>query len=342
MELDYSHISLESSNDEERQDVPSRENINPWMTRQTAETRNPNIQLHLEIIDFYNYIKPKDKDNKYRYDIYLKLKNIVEGEIPDSKLLLFGSYITQLYLPNSDIDLVLCQSEISSAKLLKKTSKIMQRETSVFTNVEVISNATVSIIKFTEKESGFDFDITFNEESGFATVEEVKAALDIHYELKYLILLLKLILRQRKLNNTYTGGIGSFLLFCMLLAFVRHYKSGLVQRHGVQVLESLTLGDFLLNFLKFYGKEFNYNQEEIFLTGGNTVRNKKSDSFNFSLWSPQDKDQNIGNKCYKFKEIFNVFRNRYHFLVNRPTEAGESILVHLINPSFRDFNIYLK
>lgn len=45
--------------------------------------------------------------------------------------------------------------------------------------------------------------------------------------MRYLIMVLKAILKLRDLNETYKGGIGSFLLFCMILTFLREYRKDL-------------------------------------------------------------------------------------------------------------------
>lgn len=44
-------------------------------------------------------------------------------------------------------------------------------------------------------------------------------------ELKYLYMVLKVFLYQRNLHETFKGGIGSFLLFAMILAFLRDFKA---------------------------------------------------------------------------------------------------------------------
>ena len=63
-------------------------------------------------------------------------------------------------------------------------------------------------------------------------------------EFKYLVFVFKCFLRIRGLGETYTGGIGSFLLFCMILFYLQE-----VQREK----KYLTLGEHILNFMKYYG-----------------------------------------------------------------------------------------
>ena len=55
-------------------------------------------------------------------------------------------------------------------------------------------------------------------------ITELNKAFEVYPEIKYLIMVMKCILKQRDLSETYTGGIGSFLLFCMILAFLRELR----------------------------------------------------------------------------------------------------------------------
>lgn len=70
----------------------------------------------------------------------------------------------------------------------------------------------------------YDFDIAFNQIDGVTHLKEVSKLLKQFPESKYIIMVLKVVLKQRKLNETYSGGIGSFLLFCMVLAYIRHKR----------------------------------------------------------------------------------------------------------------------
>lgn len=78
----------------------------PWMSRETAKIRNPNVRLHNEIIELTNYLMPKENDFKRRQLSINHLVRIIKVEMPNVEIKPFGSYSTKLYLPNADIDLV--------------------------------------------------------------------------------------------------------------------------------------------------------------------------------------------------------------------------------------------
>lgn len=316
--------------------------VRPWLSDSTSTICNPNVRLHNEIIEFYDYIRPKNSEHKKRTEIYTLIKNLLEEEIPGSTLLAFGSFCTKLYLPNSDVDLVLIHKEIDKDRLLNKVKKVLKKNTELFEHLEILQNAKVPIIKFTHAPSAVDFDITFNELSGVRNAEEVKNAIQIHPEIKYLLMIMKLFLRQRKMNNTFTGGIGSFLLFCIILAFIRQYKKDVYFKdRDYKALENLSLSEFLMKFLHFYGT-FEPTRKEIHMSDGGSIKKKNEQSLGFNLYSPIEPDRNIGGQAFRIREIFGAFRNRYNTITNKAYDKPGSVLCDLINPSGLDFSIYMS
>ena len=77
-----------------------------------------------------------------------------------------------------------------------------------------------------------------------------------------LIYLLKFFLRQKGLNETYTGGISSFLLLNLL------YNYLLYECKKDNSNELSTLGHILCGFLQFYAFEFNYETVGISIRHG--------------------------------------------------------------------------
>lgn len=96
-----------------------------------------------------------------------------------------------------------------------------------FEGINLIANAKVPIIKFIEISTQFHFDLSFNKMDGLKQITELQKAFDLYPEMKYMIVIIKCILRQRDLHETYSGGIGSFLLFQMVLAYLREVRRDL-------------------------------------------------------------------------------------------------------------------
>jgi non-canonical poly(A) RNA polymerase PAPD5/7 len=96
--------------------------------------------------------------------------------------------------------------------------------------------------------------------------------------LKPLLMVLKVFLTQRKLNDTYSGGIGSFVLCSMIVGFLqqRLRNDKLIRK------VSWNLGSLLVDFFQYYGNEFNYIHTGISLTeGGNLFSKRKRSTSNW-------------------------------------------------------------
>lgn len=65
------------------------------------------VGLHQEINDFFEYIRPTEEEAKMRAYVVDQLKDYVSQMEGSMELQIFGSYATDLYLPTSDIDVVL-------------------------------------------------------------------------------------------------------------------------------------------------------------------------------------------------------------------------------------------
>lgn len=183
--------------------------------------------------------------------------------------------------------------------------------------------------------------MSFNKLDGLYQVNEVLKSFKIYPEIRHLIFLIKIFLRQRDLNNTYMGGVGSFLLFCMILAFLRDYKRKIIENRGAEELKTVLLSEYLLKFIEFYGINFNSAREQIVMAGNGKIVNKLNRDPNFSLLSPQYDSHDIGSAAFRIRDVFSCFKNRFHFMTNFNFASGESILKYLINPSKKDFSIYL-
>lgn len=313
----------------------------PWLSDETSEIKNPNTRLHNEIIEFYDYIRPSKEDHKKRVQICQTLKDILEGAIKDAYLIPFGSFATQLYLPTSDIDLGLISEVDDEIELIRKTREVLGRHEDRFENIQCVLKAKVRLIKFIDTKTKIELDMSFNQVNGLQNINEVDKALKIHPEIKYLVMVMKMFLKQRRMHETFTGGIGSFLLFCMILAFVRWHKKDMEERYNdIYSVNEIALGDILLRFLRFYGS-FKINDDAIHMIDGGSIRKKESTDLEFQLFSPFEPERNIGGQSFKIKEIFAVFRNRCQILQNRAYSTRGSILKDLLNPQEQDFNEFL-
>jgi non-canonical poly(A) RNA polymerase PAPD5/7 len=119
-------------------------------------------------------------------------------------------------------------------------------------SIEPLKFTKVPLIKLQEKHSLINVDISFNRTNGIYCVKLVKFLMKKYPELKPLIFILKAFLKSRELNETYHGGVGSFLLTMLVTSYLqRMYKRG-----GT---DKMDLGYHLVEFFKLYGHDFNYD-----------------------------------------------------------------------------------
>lgn len=64
IEVSIDHISFEESEEKslDNQRVNEKKAA-PWLQASTIKIANPNVKLHIEIIDFYEFIKPSNADH---------------------------------------------------------------------------------------------------------------------------------------------------------------------------------------------------------------------------------------------------------------------------------------
>ena len=130
---------------------------------------------------------------------------------------MFGSCATELNLPRSDIDLLCYHPSVKETTLINRlTSDIIR--SGICSTIEPIKSAKCPIIKLTDKETGINVDISFNRENGIHCVKLVKQLMKKYPELRALLLILKCFLKSRQLNETYHGGVSSFLLTILVVS----------------------------------------------------------------------------------------------------------------------------
>ena len=128
-------------------------------------------------------------------------------------------------------------------------------------------------------------------------------------------MLLKYFLKQRGLNSTYTGGIGSFLLFCMVVSAVQQHPA---HRNERQHYGRYTLAHYLLHFLQLYGETFRYSEVGISIRGDGSYFQKRGLDWDRadSLYveCPQNANTDLGRGAYKIEYTRKAFLHAYRLL----------------------------
>lgn len=309
----------------------------PWKVRNYSEGI---IGLHEEITDFYRYISPRPEEEKMRQEVVDRIKVVIHDLWPSAEVQVFGSFSTGLYLPTSDIDLVVF-GKWETLPLWTLEEALRKRNVADENSIKVLDKATVPIIKLTDSFTEVKVDISFNVKSGVKAACLIKDFKEKYPVLPYLVLVLKQFLLQRDLNEVFTGGIGSYSLFLMAVSFLQlHYREDVCS-------PSINIGVLLIEFFELYGRNFNYLKTGIRIKDGgcyvakDEVQKNMMDGYRPSMLyieDPLQPDNDVGRSSYGAMQVKQAFDYAYVVLSHAvspiakyyPNNETESILGRII------------
>ncbi|XP_053253517.1 terminal nucleotidyltransferase 4A isoform X2 [Podarcis raffonei] len=297
----------------------------PWKSRQRY---SPGIQgLHEEIIDFYAFMSPRPEEEVMRREVVKRIKMVIKDLWPTADVQIFGSFSTGLYLPTSDIDLVVFGKwESPPLQLLEQA--LRKHNVAEPYSIKVLDKATVPIIKLTDQETEVKVDISFNMETGVKAAQLIQDYMKKYSLLPYLILVLKQFLLQRDLNEVFTGGISSYSLILMAVSFLQLHP-----RIDARRLEE-NLGMLLIEFFELYGRNFNYLKTGIRIKNGGAYIAKEeimkamTNGYRPSMLCIEDPllpGNDVGRSCYGAMQVKQVFDYAY------------IVLSHAVSPLARSY-----
>ncbi|CAO3700811.1 unnamed protein product [Rhizopus stolonifer] len=206
--------------------------------------------LRKDFNDFWVYITPRGAEAKLRRKIKEKYERIIQKVWPNATVSIFGSYVTGLYLPDSDMDMNISFS--GRTPHIRDIASQLEREGLSY-KTRVIGSATVPVIKLVDKKCGMKVDIVVNQSNGMYSAEIVNGYLREYPTARPLTRIIKYYLSQCDLNEVFTGGIGGYAIFALVVSFL--------QRHPLvasgQIDPKKNLPTLLLDFLALYGFHFN-------------------------------------------------------------------------------------
>ncbi|XP_008293103.1 non-canonical poly(A) RNA polymerase PAPD7-like [Stegastes partitus] len=236
-----------------------------WKTRRYSPGING---LHEEIMDFFTFMSPRPEEEAMRRDVVNRIENVIKDLWPTARVEIFGSFSTGLYLPTSDIDLVVF-GKWDHPPLHQLEQALKKHNIAGSCPIKVLDKATVPIIKLTDHETQVKVDISFNVETAVKAAQLIKSYLKKYTVLPPLIFVLKQFLLQRDLNEVFTGGISSYSLILMAISFLQLHPRIDTQRSNIN------LGILLIEFFELYGRDFNYMKMGIRVKNGGAYLSKE-------------------------------------------------------------------
>ncbi|XP_067858016.1 terminal nucleotidyltransferase 4A isoform X2 [Heptranchias perlo] len=283
--------------------------------------------LHEEITEFYNFMSPRPEEETMRKEVVKRIESVIKELWPAADVQIFGSFSTGLYLPTSDIDLVVF-GKWKNPPLQLLEQALRRRNIAEPYSIKVLDKATVPIIKLTDQETEVKVDISFNVETGVKAAQFIKDFIKGYPVLPYLILVLKQFLLQRDLNEVFTGGISSYSLILMAISFLQLHPRIDARR------PSVNLGVLLVEFFELYGRHFNYMKTGIRIRSGGAyvakdeIMKNMTNGYRPSMLCIEDPlvpGNDVGRSSYGAMQVKQVFDYAY------------IVLSHAVSPLARSY-----
>ena len=272
------------------------------------------LKLHYEILDFYKFIQLTDTEIKLRNKTFNEIKDVIELNFPNYKCSLYGSFITGLSLPNSDIDILITRKDEEKEKINLQKNLLdiytILKQKNIFTDLEMI-NAKVPIITGLYISTKIHVDISLFKKNGVDAAEIINKIIAIYPEIRPLMLLIKYVIRQRNLNQIYTGGISSFIIFTLLYYYIADSRKIIESEISINGEKErlLTLGHLLVGFFNFYAFEFRYEKFGISISNGCHLYKREDEAkYILSVKNFEDESQDMGVNCFNYSKILDVFK----------------------------------
>ncbi|KAF9122014.1 hypothetical protein BGW39_010092 [Mortierella sp. 14UC] len=286
----------------------------PWMGhRQYSKLPSVPIMLTQELKDFVDYLSPTPEEHQVRKYVIQWIAKTVTELWPESEVHVFGSYDTRLYLPSSDLDLVVLRAEEFNKEDLYSLSRHLKKKL-VATEISVIAKARVPIIKFKERLSKIPVDISFNITNGIESAEIVRNYMDTTPALRPLTMLIKHFLMIKGHNEVFQGGIGSYTTMIMILSFLQMHPQ--IQANKINPEDNI--GVLLIEFFELYGFCFNYSQVGLSVANGGSYFIKPPNTgfggnreLLLSSIDPNDPANDTAKGSYMLRIIREVFVGAY-------------------------------
>ena len=268
----------------------------------------------------------------------------------------YGSSVSGLSIENSDIDIMVKlrqnKTEIHYVNRIMDIliAHLKKNNINFITNIIPIYTASVPVIKlecdlsndeFFGKDinniikscdlsyndiSKLFFDITFfeveNEHNKIPSelmIYYIKESLDLYPQIIDIIYIMKRFLFNRKLNKTYQGGISSYSLFLLTLAFIKYFKNNY----------DIPIGSLLIEYLNYYSN-FNFyiseiqpsknDEKEIFTINENNSLYK----YNINIIDPIT-GINVAKSTFKIEELKNAFKEGLDIIISNLYKVNNDV-----------------
>lgn len=230
----------------------------PWEAdEKVRKGASVNACLAADIDNFAAWMKPTAVEQRARAAVVKETEELIRSVLtPESTgVELFGSEKNGIALPFSDIDLRIFDmedAEMPHSRLLPRLRRIMTAmHASDRYMLATVRGAGHPILNCQHRESGIDIQIVAAHDAT-PQQEVIAKYIDAVPRLREVYSLVRITLSIRGLVDVYTGGIGSYGTFVMVLAALEHGMKHHQAKLGTT--PNLSSATQLITFLEFYRK----------------------------------------------------------------------------------------
>ncbi|KAG8918477.1 hypothetical protein FRC02_002341 [Tulasnella sp. 418] len=301
----------------------------PWTSNLDGKFySNGDAMLHDEVLSFIEWLRPTAIEHQTRLLVIEQIRQQVKIDYEGATVEAFGSFVTGLYLPEGDIDIVVQLSADEEVVPVLKIIAKRLRASKVAQGVTVIDTARVPIIKLTSVYGHFPIDISINQDGGIRTGKLVNQWLHELPALRVLVMIVKVILSQQSLNEVYKGGIGSYTVILMVKSFLQINEG--VQNGTTDPMKNI--GTLLQQFLKLYGSLFDYDNVGISVRNGGSYFQKQDrgwlkekQPYLLSIEDPLLPSNDVAKGSYNMVEVKKAFHNSCKALEEKRSELNSLV-----------------
>ncbi|BGP19910.1 hypothetical protein JCM10213_008615 [Rhodosporidiobolus nylandii] len=253
---------------------------------------------HYLVASFVPSVVPQPDEYAAKEQARVFLEKLAEQVSPGARLLPFGSMANGFALKNSDMDLCCFLGKDapvrSPSELVELLGRLIEQETNFY--VKTLPRARIPIIKLTMPPTpsvpqGMACDIGFENRLALENTRLLLTYAMVDARLRILVLFLKVWTKRRKINNPYRGTLSSYGYVLLVIHFLEHVKQPPVlpnlQRlplptptaleeltfdgHDIsffddldalpsvfQTLNTEPAGELLIDFFRYFAKDFGY------------------------------------------------------------------------------------
>ncbi|KAI1503455.1 hypothetical protein F5X99DRAFT_375287 [Biscogniauxia marginata] len=306
----------------------------PWATTDHSATACMGTRLHKEIMDFYEYVRPRDFEERIRHEMLSRLSALVKRKWRDAEVYAFGSFMSGLYLPTADMDVAICSESFVNRGIPKYHTKSSLYALRTFfhyhkiafkDDIDLITKAKVPLVKYTDQVTALKVDISLEKMDGHRAVQTFLDWKKRYPAMPILVAIIKHFLLMRGLNEPVNGGIGGFSVICMVVNLLNQMP----QVQSGSMKPEHHLNEILMEFFDYYGNHFQYKTVAIRMNPPGLVNKSEVSTLSYrnmdrlSIIDPNNPDNDIAGGSSNTETIFSHFSKAYSTLRNRMAKLAK-------------------